>query len=138
VDRPFETIAPRFLRDPGWLETLLSSASGATAARCRRGTVRRRADTLVVPMHWSLDDEATLPPLDGDLAIVPIDPGRCRISLEATYALDGESRETPHITEHAVEAAVRAFLSHLVAALETTGDGDGDGGRRPPEKEVRR
>src|SRR3990172_53547 len=123
VERPFEEIAPRFLEDPAWLETLLSSISGATAVRCQRGTVRRRADTLVVPMRWALEDAAVLPSLDGDVAIVPIDRGRCHISFEATYALDTRDREAQHVTEHAVEGTVRAFLSRLAEALETTGTG---------------
>ncbi len=133
VERPFEAIAPRFLEDPGWLETLLSSASGATAVRCKRGTVRRRADTLVVPMHWALDG-SSLPALDGDLAIVPIDPVRCHISFEATYALDVERVQPPHVTEHTVEAAVRAFLSRLAEALEAIGADDEH--QRPPGKEI--
>jgi hypothetical protein len=120
IERPFEVVAPRFLRNPAWLEPLLWSVDGEVAARCQRGTARRRADSLVVPIRWALADTAAFQSLEGDLAIAPDGPTRSRVTFEATYSLAESSGDTQRlVTESAVEAAVRAFLTGLAVTLQT-------------------
>ncbi|MEX0664637.1 MAG: hypothetical protein WD598_07670 [Acidimicrobiia bacterium] len=119
IDSPFEAVAPCFLRDPSWLEPLLPSGPGHPPARCVRGTARRRADSLVVPIRWAMADADVFPSLDGDLAIVPAGARSTSVTFEATYALvlDDEALGT----EHVVQAAVEAFLDGLAAALRAEG-----------------
>ncbi len=116
IEYPFEAVAPCFLRHPAWLEPLVSSAVGEASARCQRGIARRRADSLVVPMRWTVDHEKAFPSLDGDLTITPAGPARSQVSLEATCAL-GRGDDPRQITESAVQVAVRAFLEGLAATF---------------------
>ena len=121
IDRPFETVAPRFLRDPSWLAPLLPSGPGRGPGRCERGTARRRADSLVVPMRWLMDDTGPFPSLVGDMAIVPADAVSTNLTFEATYTLDRQGDEASLEAERVVQVAVRAFLERLAASVQTDG-----------------
>lgn len=116
IRRPFETVAPRFVRDPAWLDPLVAAAVGVTTGRCERGTARHHADTLVVPVRWVLDEAAPNAWLDGDLLIAPVGHDECQIALTAQSAAD-ENSETRVRDVRAKEAAMRAFLNGLAAAL---------------------
>jgi hypothetical protein len=118
VECPFEVVAPRFLRHPAWLEPLISVAVGQHAARCQRGTARRRVDSLVVPMRWVVDDMHAFSSLDGDLVIEPAGATSSQLTFEATYSLSDKDEETAPTTQRAVEAAVGAFLEGLAGALQ--------------------
>lgn len=113
VARPFEAIAPRFLRDPRWLRPIADEAVGEAARvseaiaetpdriadgvgdpgprsqlalHLDRGAVRTRTRGLVVPISWS--DGAALPwfpPLSGDLEIAPIGLSQSALVLSASY-----------------------------------------------------
>lgn len=142
VARPFQSVAPRFLRDPDWLRPIVDNAIGEAAAVSRalegayavvpheselvigdtgpapdiqldRGAVRSRARGLVVPIAWShMVEVAWFPPLAGDLEITPIGLSRSELVLSASYQSPG-----PHV-HRVVETGVRAFLQRLAAALE--------------------
>jgi len=115
VARPFQSVAPRFLRDPRWLRPIVDDAvdeaarvsnalagspvpSGdlrgnvaielerAQTVRLDRGAVRPRARGLVVPIAWShAVDLSWFPPISGDLEIAPIGLSRSQLVLNATY-----------------------------------------------------
>lgn len=86
-------------------------------ARCQRGTARRRADSLVVPIRWALESTAASWSLEGDLAIAPISVSRSAVTFEATYTLRDEGIRSGLGTEQAVAGSVRVFLSCLGRAL---------------------
>lgn len=119
VDQPFEEVAPRFVRDPAWLDPLVSAAAGATVARCERGTVRRRAESLVVPMRWAVEHDVAFPGLDGDLTIAPLGPTGSRLGFDATYTLPARRSDERTLTQEAVELSVRSFLVGLAAVVQT-------------------
>jgi hypothetical protein len=125
IERPFEDVAPRFLSNPGWLEPLVSAAVGEPSVRCRRGTARHRADSLVVPMRWAIDAEASFPSLDGDLVIAPIGTAQSRLLFEATYTIDPQKEGAVRATAQVVETAVGAFLEGLALALRPHDSRDG-------------
>ena len=115
VARPFQRVAPRFLRDPHWLRPLVDDAVHQAAAVARalegvcagipheselvigapvpasdmqldRGVVRSRARGLVVPIALSHMVDATwFPAITGDLEIAPIGPSRSELVLNARY-----------------------------------------------------
>ena len=111
VAQPFQTIAPRFLCDPGWLRPIVDKAVDEAARVSRalagspeevgdaiahtatapevqldRGAVRSRARGLVVPITWSnVMEHIWFPPISGDLEIAPIGPSRSELVLSASY-----------------------------------------------------
>jgi predicted DsbA family dithiol-disulfide isomerase len=143
IERPFEAVAPHFLRDPAWLEPLVASAAGQGSVRCQRGIARSRSDSLVVPMRWAMDDTGSFPSLEGDFTISPAGPGQSQLTFEASYTLRSETGEVRRATEHAVETAVRAVLEHLAAELHPydgvepmSARGQGHGGHAKPVAET--
>jgi len=111
VARPFQSVAPRFLRDPRWLGPIVDEAVGEAARVSRalvgspdfaedadasvvsplgvhldRGAVRSRARGLVVPISWEDPVEHPwFPPISGDLEIAPIGLGASELVLSANY-----------------------------------------------------
>lgn len=111
VARPFQTVAPRFLGDSGWLLPIVDEAVDEAARFSRalggspeeagdaiahatptpdvhldRGAARSRARGLVIPISWSnVVEHAWFPPISGDLEIAPIGLSRSELVLSASY-----------------------------------------------------
>jgi hypothetical protein len=102
---------------PSWAAGLL-----AREVRVRLGPPRRRIASVVVPIEWEAAGLSSLfPVLSGDLEIVPLGPGRCRIVLSGSYIVPlGEiGRGLDRALLHRVAAStVRSFLRQLSAHLE--------------------
>lgn len=124
VERPFQRVAPQFLRDPRWLHPIVDEAVGEAArvshalagstdgidavtnadirldttpagVRLERGAVRSRAHGLVVPISWShVVDPTWFPPISGDLEIAPIGLSRTELVLTASYQAAGSSGDS--------------------------------------------
>jgi hypothetical protein len=136
VSQPFEAIAPRLVRNANWLDPIAHHAVEQTMAtlfaqhpdrpdplavplqvRCVRGTVRLRADALVMPLRWESNvPSSVLPNLDGDLEIVPLGSARSQIGINARGStVQSDSDEA---TRRAVEIGLRAFLRELADILD--------------------
>lgn len=111
VARPFQSVAPSFLRDPRWLGPIVDEAvceaarvsralvgspdptndagasiEAAPGVRLDRGAVRSRVRGLVVPIFWENDVERTwFPAISGDLEIAPIGLSASELVLSASY-----------------------------------------------------
>ncbi|MFO7590572.1 MAG: hypothetical protein R6X23_06705 [Acidimicrobiia bacterium] len=111
VARPFQSVAPWFLRDPRWLGPIVDEAvceaarvsralvgapdptndagasiEAAPGVRLDRGAVRSRVRGLVVPIFWENDVECTwFPAISGDLEIAPIGLSASDLVLSASY-----------------------------------------------------
>lgn len=111
VARPFQSVAPRFLRDPRWLDPIVDEAVDEAARVSRalvgspelaheasacgeaapgvhldRGAVRSRTRGLVVPISWEHPvEDAWFPPINGDLEIAPIGLSASELVLSASY-----------------------------------------------------
>lgn len=128
VDRAFEEVAPRFVRDPGWMEPLMAEAidaavevldadaPAATSVHCVRGAARRRGDTLVVTTRWTVTGPP-FPPLDADLAIAPLGPAATHLGLEGSYPSGAVSVNDETVVHRIVELGTRGFLQALAVVL---------------------
>lgn len=140
VDRPIQAVAERFCGDGSWLAPLASQATrdgsavivriGPTAStsavgpkvRIRLGECRRRGETTSVAIRWEATEfRPVFPVLDGDLAVVAVDDGRCRLTLQASYRPPlgrlGE-RVDQALLHRLAEATVRSFLARVAEGLE--------------------
>ena len=136
IDRPFEAVAPRLVRDAGWLDPIALAALEEAVAtmrvlhpyqpiqldvppmtvRCTRGPVRLRADTLVMPLRWDTNLPASLlPDVDGDLEVVPLGADRSQLTLNANTFASSRDRDA---TRRVVETGLRSFLRGLAASLD--------------------
>jgi hypothetical protein len=143
VAQPFESVAPCFVTDPGWLASIAEGAArdardlsaavlpedgtggnGRTpsSVHCDTGPVRVRRDSLIVPLRVAADGPE-LPPLDADLEVSPLGPARCQLTLSATYRRATGSATDDALAERMAEAAVRIFLQ-AVADRIAAGDTD--------------
>lgn len=149
VARPFQSIAPRFLRDPRWLHPIvddaLSEAARVSSAlagspapseellgevavdidleqavRFDRGAVRPRARGLVVPIAWShAVDLSWFPSISGDLEIAPIGLSQSELVLNATYQGPDQPDDTIAATQRPGDATL--VDSALVHRVVETG-----------------
>ena len=140
VARPFQSVAPRFLRDPGWLRPIVDDAVDEAAAVSRalegacpgtpreaelvigntaplphvqldRGAVRSRPRGLVVPIAWShMVDVSWFPPITGDLEIAPIGLSLSELVLSARY-------QTPEVPDASSLQAVHRVVETGVRAF---------------------
>jgi hypothetical protein len=154
VAKPFQSVAPQFLRDPSWLRPILDEAVGVAAEVSRaledgdaapsgaselvigdtaplgvqvdRGAVRSRPVGLVVPIAWSHPvDPSWFPPITGDLEIAPIGLSRSELVLSARYgSAEVLEASNPRVVHRVVETGVRAFLVRLAGTLEADHPGD--------------
>jgi hypothetical protein len=131
VDLPvaFDAVAPRMVRDPGWLPQMAGDAlrdALATLPELARpgadshlpvvdcGPMQRRAASLVLPLRWSSRTPgAGIPRLDGDLRFSPVPTDRSRLTLLAHCLSSGP----PAPSTDVVESGVRIFLETLSALL---------------------
>ena len=135
VHQPFEQVAPRFAREPTWLEPIVTDALGqaptqqlefdlpspsprfAERAHCTRGPLRVRDSTLVVPLIWFFErDPLGLSPVESDLTVTPVDPTQCLLILEARLRPPASVR--PSALQHVVEAVLRSFLHGLADIID--------------------
>jgi len=79
VARPFQTIAPQFLRDPGWLRPIIDDAvcEAATVARALAGSPEQTADQTGNRTGDPTGDSAGNPARDGASSTV-LDRGAVR------------------------------------------------------------
>lgn len=140
VDRPIEAIKERFCGDGSWLDPLASRATedgsavvvrlGPTAnttavgpkVRIRLGECRQRGEATSVAIRWEATElRPVFPVLDGDLAVVAVEPGRCRLTLQASYRPPlgrlGE-RFDQALMHRLAQATVRSFLARVAEGLE--------------------
>jgi hypothetical protein len=137
IPRPFEAVAPRLVREAAWLDPIARDALAEAVAtlgelrpdqpvdlglapltvRCARGPARLRADALVMPLRWDTNVPAALvPPVDGDLEVVPLGGERSQISLDASARVAPGAGNG--ITRRVVETSLRVFLRRLAATLQ--------------------
>jgi hypothetical protein len=143
VAQPFESVAPCFVTDPGWLASIAEGAARdarklsaavlpddpadgdartPSLVHCDTGPVRVRRDSLVVPLRVA-GAGAELPPLDADLEVSPLGPTLCQLTLNATYRRSAELGTDDALAQRMAEAAARIFLQ-AVADRITAGDAD--------------
>jgi hypothetical protein len=132
VAQPFESVAPCFVADAGWLTavaedtavnarelsaSLRSGDPGAEAGlvavpavQCDTGPVRVRRDSLVVPLRIAATDGTDAPLLDADLEVSPLGPGLCQLTLNATYRRPTPPGTDDALAQRTAEVVVRSFL----------------------------
>jgi hypothetical protein len=140
VAQPFESVAPHFVTDAGWLNRLAEDAAnharelsamlripgdsdGDEQVHCETGAVRVRHDSLVVPMVISGVEADGLPALEADLEVSPLGPTLSQLTLSATYRRAGVGTSDDAMVQRTAEVAARGFLQALagrIGAGETT------------------
>jgi len=137
---PLATVRGRFTGDDSWLAPLASGAAedgealqvriGPSWAKGRltrdvrvlTGPPRDRADALVISMIWEPSKlQALFPVLNGDMEVAPIGPGRCRLTLSASYVAPlGElGTHLDHaLLHHVAQSTVRSFLARVATNLQ--------------------
>ena len=142
VQRPFEAVAPRFVKDARWLDPsvgdaiheavalarILGRASGASdsgtspsaerfgRAHVDRGELRTRANGLVLPIQWSNQFEPSwFPALECDLEIAPMGSSASELVLNASF----DTKIDIVLAQRVVEMGVRAFLRNVAIVLES-------------------
>lgn len=145
VPLPLATIGGRFADSEAWLTELASAAEedgeelrlqigpswgGGHVTRevqVALGLTRERGEARVIPIVWKATGlTGMFPVLDGDLELAPLGPGRCRLTLAATYHPPfGElGRALDRALLHRVaQSTVRSFVTRLATTLEK-GDGN--------------
>jgi hypothetical protein len=130
VDRPFDEVAPRFVRVHSSLRPVLA------AYRVVCGPVRERRNAVTVPVTWEANDSAGIPALDGDIRVVPFGAAGSHVAVTGLFDGGGD----PVDAHHRVESAARGLLHALVQCLEeedaatTTAQGRGPEMERKPKK----
>jgi len=120
IGQPFESVAPKFVQDPQWLDPLVARAAGTPTGHCQRGIVRHHDDTLVVPIHWVVEGPVAFRTMEGDLVIAPMGPDECQIAFAARYVTSNDEVGRGGRETRTAEAAIRAFLDGLAAALNVS------------------
>jgi len=146
IARPIEAARGYFVGDGQWLAPLASAAEeygetlqlrvgpGWAPARVARevlvtlGSPHDRGDALVVPIAWEPSElPALFPSLEGDIALAPRGPDRCRLTLSASYVppLGELGRRLDRVLLHRVaRSTVRSFLTRVVRSLEGESSGN--------------
>jgi hypothetical protein len=133
VDRPFETVAPRFVGSDLPIEKLavaaiidacMSFASDDPSAtvdglQCTRGALRSRGEGVVLPLRFVSDRRPPGPAsLDGELEVMPIGE-RTELGFEANYRRPTDDQVAVTRTRRITELGVRSFLHSLGHVLES-------------------
>lgn len=99
---------------------------GRMDVRVRLGECSQRGEVSVVPIRWEAARLTSFfPVLDGNIELVDLGGGRCRLGLLATYRppLDGIGRLVDRAVLHRVaQSTVRSFLTDVAHSLESVGE----------------
>lgn len=147
IDQPLEVLRRRICRQGAWLLPLAHDAAGDGAGfQVRVGPFSRgremgvpvqvlvgpcvpRGDGIALPLHWEAVALGSLfPMLDGTIVCAPLDQGRCRLRIEASYRppFDKFGELLDRAVLHRVgESTVRSFLQRVADALDADGDTHG-------------
>lgn len=138
VECSFSDARTRFCSDGGWLAPMATRATdegehylrvgpggsgrGQMEVSIRLGACSGKGVTSVVPIRWEATRLCKLfPVLDGNVELVPLGEGRCRLGLQASYRppLDGVGRLLDHALLHKVAVAtIGSFLAQVAHSLE--------------------
>jgi len=146
IARPIEAVRGYFVGDGQWLAPLASAAEedgealhlrvgpGWAPPRVARevlvmlGSPHDRGAALVVPIAWEPSGlPALFPSLEGDIALAPRGPDRCRLTLSASYVppLGELGRRLDRVLLHRVaRSTVRSFLNRVAGSLDGESSGN--------------
>ena len=142
VSCSFEAVRERFVGEEAWFAQLASAAedegeallkigpswaSGRVAREVRvtLGPPRDRGVTLVLPISWQSSELPGLfPVLEGEVELLALDSGRCRVSLFVSYVppfgqLGGYLDRA--LLHRVAWSTLRSFLVRLAESLEQEG-----------------